>query len=35
MISNWITQYAQAYYKVQVQQALAQVNSILETLKIW
>lgn len=33
-IGNWITRYAQAHRKIQAQQALAQVNSVLETLKI-
>jgi hypothetical protein len=33
-IGNWITRYAQAHRKIQAQQALAQVNGVLETLKI-
>lgn len=33
-IGNWITRYAQAHRKIQAQQALVQVNSALETLKI-
>ena len=33
-IGNWITRYAQAHRKVQAQQALAQVNYVLETLKV-
>lgn len=33
-IGNWITRYAQAHRKVQAQQALAQVNGVLEALKI-
>ena len=30
-ISNWITRYAQAHRKEKAKQALAQVNSVLET----